>query len=65
MLAVPLIARVSGVPHEVGAEFGMLPLLLALQVLLYSAGSGANGMLIALGRSRLVLWSSLSSTARG
>jgi MATE family multidrug resistance protein len=45
------------------AEFGMLPLLLALQVLLFSAGSGANGMLIALGRSRLVLRSSLSSTA--
>ncbi|MEV1171473.1 MATE family efflux transporter [Nonomuraea sp. NPDC049784] len=63
MLGVPLIARVSGVPHEVLAEFGMLPLLLALQVLLFSAGSGANGMLIALGHSRLVLRSSLSSTA--
>ncbi|MGP3916735.1 MATE family efflux transporter [Nonomuraea sp. 10N515B] len=63
MLGVPLIARISRIPHEVAAEFGTLPLLMAFQVLLFSAGSGANGMLIALGRSRLVLWSSLSSTA--
>ncbi|TMR12415.1 MATE family efflux transporter [Nonomuraea turkmeniaca] len=65
MLGVPLIARIGGVPDEVAAEFGTLPLLLALQVLLYSAGGGANGMLVALGRSRLVLWSSLSSTVLG
>ncbi|MFC4116982.1 polysaccharide biosynthesis C-terminal domain-containing protein [Nonomuraea zeae] len=44
-------------------ELGVLPLLLAAQVLLFSAGGGANGMLIALGRSREVLWSSGSGTA--
>ncbi|GAA3206097.1 MATE family efflux transporter [Nonomuraea helvata] len=65
MLGVPLIARFNGAPREVTAEFGVLPVLLAVQVLLSSAGSGANGMLTALGRSRQVLWSSLSSTATG
>ncbi|GAA3566531.1 hypothetical protein GCM10022419_053990 [Nonomuraea rosea] len=65
VLAVPLIARAAGTPDEVTAELGALPLLLALQVLLFSAGGGANGMLIALGRSHQVLWSSLSSTAAG
>ncbi|WP_440088501.1 MATE family efflux transporter [Streptosporangium sp. LJ11] len=63
VLCVPLIARASGVPGEVTAEFGMLPPLLALNVLLLSAGGGANATLVALGRSRQVLWSSLSSTA--
>ena len=63
VLCVPLIARASGVPGEVTDEFGVLPLLLALNVLLFSAGGGANAVLIALGRSRQVLWSSLSSTA--
>lgn len=63
MLAVPLIARLCGVPEEVTAELGSLPLLFALHVLLSAAGGGANGVLIALGRSRLVLWSSLSRTA--
>ncbi|MFB9679737.1 polysaccharide biosynthesis C-terminal domain-containing protein [Streptosporangium vulgare] len=63
VLCVPLIARASGVPGEVTAEFGMLPPLLALNVLLLSAGGGANAVLIALGRSRQVLWSGLSSTA--
>ncbi|MEV4357829.1 MATE family efflux transporter [Nonomuraea sp. NPDC049625] len=63
MLGVPLIARVGGVSREVTAEFGAVPQLFALQVLLAAAGGGANGVLIALGRSRLVLWSSLSSTA--
>ncbi|MCK2214329.1 MATE family efflux transporter [Actinomadura sp. ATCC 31491] len=62
MLAVPLIAHVSGAPHAATAELGALPLLLALHVVLYAAGSGAIGMLIALGRSRLVLWSGMSST---
>ncbi|MEU6713554.1 MATE family efflux transporter [Nonomuraea sp. NPDC046802] len=63
MLGVPLIARISGTPQEVTAEFGALPQLFAVQVLLASAGGGANGALIALGRSRLVLWSSLARTA--
>ncbi|MEU5861570.1 hypothetical protein ABZ815_10375 [Nonomuraea sp. NPDC047529] len=63
MLGVPVIARIGGAPGEVTAEFGALPPLMAAQVLLYAAGSGAGGMLVALGRSRLVLRSGLSSTA--
>ncbi|SDI98942.1 polysaccharide biosynthesis C-terminal domain-containing protein [Nonomuraea jiangxiensis] len=63
MLGVPLIARIGGVPGQVAAEFGMLPRLLALQVLLAAAAGGANGALIALGRTRRVLWSSLAGTA--
>ncbi|MGP4095050.1 MATE family efflux transporter [Nonomuraea sp. KM90] len=59
MLAVPLIARLSGVPYDLGA----LPQIFALQVLLAAAGGGANGVLIALGHSRLVLRSGLTSTA--
>ncbi|SET76090.1 polysaccharide biosynthesis C-terminal domain-containing protein [Nonomuraea wenchangensis] len=62
MLAVPSIARAGGAPDEAVAELGRLPLLLALHVLLYAAGSGANGVLVALGRSRLVLWSGLAGT---
>ncbi|SDK73100.1 multidrug resistance protein, MATE family [Nonomuraea maritima] len=62
MLCVPLIARIGGAPPEVTAEFGALPVLFALHVLLSAAGGGANGMLVALGRSRLVLRSSLPAT---
>ncbi|MGA4996093.1 polysaccharide biosynthesis C-terminal domain-containing protein [Nonomuraea bangladeshensis] len=62
MLAVPSIARAGGAPDEAVAELGLLPLLLALHVLLFAAGSGANGVLVALGRSRLVLWSGLAGT---
>lgn len=62
MLCVPLIARIGGAPPEVIAEFGALPVLFALHVLLSAAGGGANGMLVALGRSRLVLRSSLPAT---
>ncbi|MFF0776643.1 polysaccharide biosynthesis C-terminal domain-containing protein [Nonomuraea wenchangensis] len=62
MLAVPSIARAGGAPEEAVAELGLLPLLLALHVLLFAAGSGANGVLVALGRSRLVLWSGLAGT---
>ncbi|MED7928626.1 MATE family efflux transporter [Nonomuraea sp. LP-02] len=62
MLAVPSIARAGGAPEEAVGELGLLPLLLALHVLLFAAGSGANGVLVALGRSRLVLWSGLAGT---
>ncbi|MFG2071460.1 MATE family efflux transporter [Nonomuraea maritima] len=62
MLCVPLIARIGGAPPEVTAEFGALQVLFALHVLLSAAGGGANGMLVALGRSRLVLRSSLPVT---
>lgn len=63
VLCVPVIARIGGAPREVIAEFGALPLLFALHVLLSAVGGGANGALVALGRSRLVLRSSLPSTA--
>lgn len=51
----PLLA-----PEEV--PFGALPLLLAVTLLVAALGGGANSVLIALGRSRQVLWSALSST---
>ncbi|MET8867980.1 MATE family efflux transporter [Nonomuraea sp. NPDC004580] len=63
VLAVPLIARAGGAPEAAIAELGALPALLAGQVLLSAAGSGAGGMLIALRHSRKVLWSGLSGTA--
>ncbi|MEV0616344.1 MATE family efflux transporter [Nonomuraea sp. NPDC050404] len=63
MLGVPLIARAGGVSGRVAAEFGVLPQLFALQVLLAAAGGGAGGMLIALGHSRRVLWPGLTGTA--
>ncbi|MFI7615884.1 MATE family efflux transporter [Nonomuraea terrae] len=63
MLGVPLIARIGGAPADVIAEFGALPVIFAVHVLLSAAGGGAGGMLVALGRSRLVLRSSLPSAA--
>ncbi|MFI6482362.1 MATE family efflux transporter [Nonomuraea sp. NPDC050663] len=59
---VPLIARVSGAPAEVVDAMGALPWLLALYVLVFASSGGANSVLIALGRSRQVLWSSLTGT---
>lgn len=63
VLAVPLLARVTGVPGEVVAELGPLPWLLALYLLVYASGGGATTVLVALGHSRKVLWSSLAGTA--
>ncbi|GAA3151503.1 MATE family efflux transporter [Nonomuraea roseoviolacea] len=62
VLAVPPLARLTGVPPEVVAELGPLPWLLALYLLVYAAGGGATTVLVALGRSRQVLWSSLAGT---
>ncbi|MFI6477474.1 polysaccharide biosynthesis C-terminal domain-containing protein [Nonomuraea sp. NPDC050663] len=61
LLCTPWI--VSGAAPEVRAELGPLPVLLAANVLLSSVGGGANGALIAFGRRRQVLWSSLAATA--
>ncbi|MET9341688.1 MATE family efflux transporter [Nonomuraea sp. NPDC003804] len=63
MTCVPLIATASGAPGEVVAELGALPWLLAACVVVLAAGGGANSVLIALGRSRQVLWSALAATA--
>ncbi|MFI6500158.1 polysaccharide biosynthesis C-terminal domain-containing protein [Nonomuraea typhae] len=62
VLGVPLLASVTGVAAEIVAELGLLPYLLALDVLVLAANGGAGTVLIALGRSRQVLWSSLVHT---
>ncbi|MEV0350544.1 MATE family efflux transporter [Nonomuraea sp. NPDC050680] len=63
VLCVPLLARATGVPAEVVAELGPLSWLLALYLLVFASGGGANTVLVALGRSRQVLWSSLAASA--
>ncbi|MFF0307153.1 MATE family efflux transporter [Streptosporangium sp. NPDC004379] len=60
---VPVIARIGGVPGEVVGELGLYPALTALQILVTALAGGANSALVALGRSRMVLWSGLSATA--
>jgi MATE family multidrug resistance protein len=59
---VPVLARIVGVDASVQAELGVLPLLMAVSVLIDSAGGGASSALIAMGRSRQVLWSGLAKT---
>ncbi|MCA2228066.1 MATE family efflux transporter [Nonomuraea aurantiaca] len=63
VLCVPLLARATGAPAEVVAELGPLPWLLSLYLLVFASGGGANTVLVALGRSRQVLWSSLAAGA--
>ncbi|MEU7863504.1 MATE family efflux transporter [Nonomuraea sp. NPDC049141] len=63
VLCVPMLARATGAPAEVVAELGPLPWLLALYLLVFASGGGANTVLVALGHSRQVLWSSLAATA--
>ncbi|MEU8250778.1 MATE family efflux transporter [Nonomuraea sp. NPDC048916] len=63
VLAVPALARAAGVPRDVVGELGLLPGLLALYLLVLASGGGATTVLVALGRSRQVLWSSLAGTA--
>ncbi|GAA2400137.1 polysaccharide biosynthesis C-terminal domain-containing protein [Nonomuraea africana] len=55
----PLIAALSGVRV---AGFGVLPVTLALSLLVSASNGGANIVLVSLGRSRQVLWSSAAST---
>ncbi|WP_219468894.1 polysaccharide biosynthesis C-terminal domain-containing protein [Nonomuraea rhizosphaerae] len=63
VLLVPALARAAGTPAEVVAELGPLPWLLALYLLVHASGGGANTVLVALGHSRQVLWSSLAAMA--
>ncbi|GAA0946565.1 MATE family efflux transporter [Nonomuraea longicatena] len=63
VLAVPPVGRLAGVPGAVVDELGLLPYLLALDLLVIAANGGANTVLIALGRNRQVLWSSLANTS--
>ncbi|MEV1004670.1 MATE family efflux transporter [Nonomuraea sp. NPDC050202] len=59
VLCVPLLARVTGVPDEVVREMGALPWLLAVYLLVFASTGGAGTILVALGRSRDVLWPTL------
>ncbi|GAA4978288.1 MATE family multidrug resistance protein [Nonomuraea thailandensis] len=59
VLCVPLLARVTGVPDEVVREMGVLPWLLAVYLLVFASTGGASTILVALGRSRHVLWPTL------
>ncbi|MFI6176250.1 MATE family efflux transporter [Nonomuraea sp. NPDC051191] len=60
VLCVPALARVSGVPGEVVGELGLLPWLLAAYLLVFASTGGASTILVALGRSRDVLWANLA-----
>ncbi|SEH01694.1 multidrug resistance protein, MATE family [Nonomuraea solani] len=60
VLCVPLLAGVSGVPGEVVRELGLLPFFLAAYLLIFASTGGASTILVALGRSRDVLWSNLA-----
>lgn len=62
VLGVPWLAGAFGVPGEIVRELGLLPYLLALDLLLMASNGGASTVLISLGRSRQVLWSSLANT---
>ncbi|MFI6927555.1 MATE family efflux transporter [Nonomuraea spiralis] len=59
VVCVPVLARVSGVPGEVVGELGLLPWCLAAYLLVFASTGGASTILVALGRSRAVLWPSL------
>ncbi|MGW6914373.1 MATE family efflux transporter [Kitasatospora sp. NPDC054939] len=60
--AVPLIARLGGVPAETVDGLGVFPLLLALDTLAVALSTTATSALIGLGRSRLVMRSGLAGT---
>ncbi|MEO3874511.1 MATE family efflux transporter [Nonomuraea sp. B12E4] len=61
VLAVPLFAGAAGVPGEVVGELGSLPCFLAAYLLVFASTGGTSTILVALGRSRNVLWPSLAS----
>ncbi|SDK52345.1 MATE family efflux transporter [Nonomuraea jiangxiensis] len=61
VLAVPLFAGAAGVPGEVVRELGALPYFLAAYLLVFASTGGTSTILVALGRSRKVLWPSLAS----
>jgi MATE family multidrug resistance protein len=58
----PVLAQAAGVDTAVIDELGGFPLLMAMSVLIDAFGGGANTALIALGRSKQVLWSGLART---
>ncbi|MGW4795035.1 MATE family efflux transporter, partial [Nonomuraea sp. NPDC004297] len=59
LLCVPLLAGATGVPDEVVREMGPLPWFLAAYLLVFASTGGASTILVALGRSRDVLWPTL------
>ncbi|TYB58823.1 MATE family efflux transporter [Nonomuraea sp. PA05] len=59
VLCVPLLAGAAGVPGEVVREMGALPWFLAAYLLVFASTGGASTILVALGRSRDVLWPTL------
>ncbi|MFJ8629396.1 MATE family efflux transporter [Streptomyces sp. NPDC093568] len=61
--SVPLIGRLTGVPRAALDELGVFPLLLAGSVLAVAVSSSATSVLVALGRSRLVMRAGLLGTA--
>ncbi|MET7331596.1 MATE family efflux transporter [Nonomuraea sp. NPDC005650] len=61
VVCVPLIASATGVPGEVVREMGLLPYLLAVSLLVLASTGGSSTILIALGRTRSVLWPTLVS----
>ncbi|WP_052423827.1 MATE family efflux transporter [Nonomuraea candida] len=60
MLCLPLLAALAGVPPEVVREIGWLPCFLAVYLLVFASTGGASTILVALGRSRHVLWPTLA-----
>jgi MATE family multidrug resistance protein len=61
VLCVPLLAGSAGVPVEVVRELGLLPYFLAAYLLVFASTGGAGTVLVAIGRSRPVLWTSLAN----
>ncbi|MFI6738737.1 MATE family efflux transporter [Nonomuraea sp. NPDC050451] len=61
VVCVPLIASATGVPGEVVREMGLLPYFLAVSLLVFASTGGSSTILIALGRTRSVLWPTLVS----
>ncbi|MCF6472103.1 MATE family efflux transporter [Nonomuraea sp. MG754425] len=59
LLCVPLLAGATGVPDEVVREMGPMPWFLAAYLLVFASTGGASTILVALGRSRDVLWPTL------
>ncbi|MFG2195067.1 MATE family efflux transporter [Streptomyces sp. NPDC048639] len=61
--SVPLIGRAAGVPRTTLDELGIFPYLLASSVLAIAVGSSSTSVLVALGRSELVMRAGLFGTA--
>jgi multidrug resistance protein, MATE family len=57
--STPVLAAAAGVSTSVRAHLGPISLLMAAAMLVTVLGGGANTALVALGRSRQVLWATL------